>query len=152
MHWVDATMSELSAVQLYDLLKLRVDVFVVEQQCVYPELDGQDALPDTRHLFATQNDGQTVVAAARILAANDTKSVRIGRVVVAANHRGTGLSRQLMDRVMASCHRHFPRSVIELSAQIGVDGLYAEYGFRVISKDYLDDGIPHRDMRREPLL
>ena len=55
-----------------------------------------------------------------------------------------------MDRVMASVRQHFPDTVIELSAQVGVDGLYAEYGFRIVSDDYLDDGIPHRDMRLLP--
>lgn len=147
--WVDSPLAELTAAQLHDLLKLRVDVFVVEQRCVYPELDGQDALPGTRHLYATL-DGVGVVAAARILAADNTRAVRIGRVVVAATHRGTGLSHQLMDRVMASCHQHYPNSIIELSAQVGVDDFYATYGFTVVSEDYLDDGIPHRDMRLSP--
>lgn len=155
--WVDATLVELSAPQLHDLLKLRFDVFVVEQQCIYPELDGQDALPGTRHLFGLVNcqdapasTRQAVVAAARILASDDTRAVRIGRIVVAKAYRGTALSRTLMDRVMASCDKHYPDSVIELSAQVGVDGLYAEYGFKIVSADYFDDGIAHRDMRRDP--
>jgi len=91
------------------------------------------------------------VAAARVLAADGDLPVRIGRVVIDSAHRGTGLSGELMDRVMASADSHYPNQVIELSAQVGVDGLYQRYGFKVVSDDYLEDGIAHRDMRREPV-
>jgi len=150
LEWFDQRLDELTARQLHDLLKLRVDVFVVEQNCVYPELDGQDALANTRHLFAYDKTG-SVVAAARVLAADGDLPVRIGRVVIDSAHRGTGLSGELMDRVMASADSHYPNQVIELSAQVGVDGLYQRYGFKVVSDDYLEDGIAHRDMRREPV-
>ncbi len=153
LNWVDASIAELSAVQLHHLLKLRVDVFVVEQRCAYAELDGLDALPTTRHVFAT-DAGAHVVAAARILAADaalgEKAAVRIGRVVVAKPYRGTGLAQQLMERVLACCQVHYPNSTLELSAQVGVDGLYAAYGFEVVSEDYLEDGIAHRDMRLIP--
>lgn len=148
--WTDASLNELGARALHDLLKLRVDVFVVEQNCAYPELDGQDALPGTRHLFATDRVTDQVIAAARVLMPDVDRPVRIGRVVVKSSHRGTGLSRQLMDRVMACCAEHHPHQVIELSAQVGANALYAAYGFEVVSEDYLDDGIPHRDMRLTP--
>jgi len=146
LNWICASIDELSARQLHDLLKLRIDVFVVEQACVYPELDGQDAFAETQHIFATDGNGD-VIAAARVLAPDKALPVRIGRVVVAPMHRGTGLSRQLMDRVMSHCNQRFSNQTIELSAQVGADALYAAYGFKVVSEDYLDDGIPHRDMR-----
>ena len=144
--WVEASIDELSVRQFHDLLKLRFDVFVVEQSCIYPELDGQDALVGTQHIFATNTEGE-VIAAARVLSADESRPVRIGRVVVTASLRGTGLSRQLMDRVMAYCARQHQHEVIELSAQVGADAFYAAYGFKVISEDYMDDGIMHRDMR-----
>ena len=144
--WTASSIDELNARQLHDLLKLRIDVFVVEQRCAYAELDGQDALPGTQHIFATDTKRE-VVAAARVLPADGALPVRIGRVVVKPSHRGTGLSKQLMNRVMGYCNEYHQKEDIELSAQVGADGLYAAYGFKVISKDYLDDGIPHRDMR-----
>lgn len=146
LEWVEATINELNAHQLHNLLKLRIDVFVVEQQCVYAELDGQDALPGTQHVFAFEQSG-AVVAAARVLAPDDARPVRIGRVVVTPSYRGTGLSRRLMDRVMRICSDVYPQQSIELSAQVGADALYSAYGFEVVSKVYLDDGIPHQDMR-----
>jgi len=149
IQWFDLNIDELTAIQLHDYLRLRVDVFIVEQNCVYPELDGQDALVDTRHVFAIDGSSKAI-AAARVLAATDSLPVRIGRVVVDPDHRGTGLSKELMDRVMQICTRLYPDQIIELSAQVGVDGFYAGYGFKVVSEDYLEDGIPHRDMRLTP--
>jgi len=149
--WTEASLDELSARALHDLLKLRIDVFVVEQRCAYAELDGQDVLLGTQHIFATESTSKAhgeVVAAARVLAPNAGRPVRIGRVVVKPSHRGTGLSKQLMDRAMQYCAIHFQSIDIELSAQVGADALYAAYGFEVVSEDYLDDGILHRDMRR----
>ena len=121
-------------------------MFVVEQACVYPELDGLDALPSTQHIFAALPD-KRVVAAARVLACDATHPVRIGRVVVAPEYRGCGLSDELMRRVMHYCRQTFPKNVIELSAQVGVEKLYERFGFNVVSDAYLEDGIPHWDMR-----
>ncbi len=149
LRWFDASISEISAQEFHNLLKLRIDVFVVEQACVYPELDGKDALLSTQHIFAVQPHGE-VIAAARVLASDATQPVRIGRVVVAPEHRGTGLSYELMSRVMAYCERVYPRDVLELSAQVGVERLYQHFGFKVISDAYLEDGIPHWDMRLSP--
>lgn len=146
LHWVTAGIDELSAREFHDVLKLRVDVFVVEQRCAYAELDGQDALATTAHIYAKNHDG-VVVAAARVLAAAETKPVRIGRVVVAHTHRGTGLAAQLMQRVMQYCQAHYAGETIELASQVGAHKLYEQFGFTTSSADYLDDGIPHRDMQ-----
>ncbi|MGW3963815.1 GNAT family N-acetyltransferase [Amycolatopsis sp. NPDC005003] len=138
----DATGPELTAVQLHDILRLRVDVFVVEQKAAYPELDGRDLLPDTRHLWF-EEDG-SVLAYLRVLL--DPGGIRrIGRVVTAAPARGAGLAARLMDAALT-----VPGEYV-LDAQTYVQGFYARYGFVAEGTEYLDDdGIPHIRMRRRP--
>ncbi|MEV6647836.1 GNAT family N-acetyltransferase [Amycolatopsis sp. NPDC051371] len=138
----DATGPELTAAQLHDILRLRVDVFVVEQKAAYPELDGRDLRPDTRHLWFEDSDG--VTSYLRVLA--DPGGVRrIGRVVTAASARGRGLAARLMDAVLLT-----PGEYV-LDAQTYVQGFYARYGFVAEGAEYTDeDGIPHIRMRRLP--
>jgi ElaA protein len=135
----DATGPELTAAQLHDILRLRVDVFVVEQKAAYPELDGRDLLPETRHLwFADDN----VLSYLRVLL--DPGGIRrIGRVVTAAQARGAGLAARLMDAALT-----IPAEYV-LDAQTYVQGFYARYGFVAEGEEYKDeDGIPHIRMRR----
>jgi ElaA protein len=136
----DATGPELTAAQLHDILRLRVDVFVVEQKAAYPELDGRDLLPDTRHLWFEDSGG--VTSYLRVLA--DPGGVRRnGRVVTAAQARGQGLAAQLMDAALT-----IPGEYV-LDAQTYVQGFYARYGFTAEGAEYTDDdGIPHIRMRR----
>ncbi|WP_290054384.1 GNAT family N-acetyltransferase [Amycolatopsis solani] len=136
----DATGPELTATQLHDILRLRVDVFVVEQKAAYPELDGRDLKPDTRHLWFAGEDG--VAAYLRVLL--DPGDIRrIGRVVTAANARGQGLAARLMDEALK-----VPGEYV-LDAQTYVQGFYARYGFVAEGAEYTDeDGIPHIRMRR----
>ncbi|MET8994397.1 GNAT family N-acetyltransferase [Amycolatopsis sp. NPDC004169] len=138
----DATGPELTALQLHDILRLRVDVFVVEQKAAYPELDGRDLLPDTRHLWFS--DAGSVLAYLRVLA--DPGGIRrIGRVATAAPARGQGLAARLMEAALT-----IPGEYV-LDAQTYVQGFYARYGFVAEGAEYLDDdGIPHIKMRRRP--
>ncbi|UOZ11048.1 GNAT family N-acetyltransferase [Amycolatopsis sp. WQ 127309] len=136
----DATGPELTAAQLHDILRLRVDVFVVEQKAAYPELDGRDLLPDTRHLWFSDDSG--VMSYLRVLL--DPGGIRrIGRVVTAAQARGQGLAARLMDAALT-----IPAEYV-LDAQTYVQGFYARYGFVAEGPEYTDDdGIPHIRMRR----
>ncbi|WP_103353666.1 GNAT family N-acetyltransferase [Amycolatopsis sp. CA-128772] len=138
----DATGPELTAAQLHDILRLRVDVFVVEQKAAYPELDGRDLLPDTRHLWFEESGA--VLAYLRVL--QDPGEVRrIGRVATAAHARGTGLAARLMDAALT-----IPGEYV-LDAQTYVQAFYARYGFTPEGQEYKDDdGIPHIRMRRLP--
>jgi ElaA protein len=138
----DATGPELTAAQLHDILRLRIDVFVVEQKAAYAELDGRDLLPDTRHLWF-EEFGE-VVAYLRVLLDPDGIR-RIGRVVTAAPARGAGLAARLMDAALT-----VPGEYV-LDAQTYVQGFYARYGFVAEGPEYVDDdGIPHIRMRRRP--
>jgi ElaA protein len=138
-----ASFADLNARTLHDLVRLRIDVFVVEQECAYPELDGRDIEPGTRHLWLEQ-DG-TPVAYLRILA--DPGGVeRIGRVVVAKQARGDGHASRLMTEALTVVG-HRP---CVLEAQAHLAGFYGRYGFAVTGPEYVEDGIPHLPMRRHP--
>ena len=138
-----ASFVDLSTRTLYDLLRLRVDVFVVEQECAYPELDGRDVEPGTRHLWLAR--GGEPVAYLRILAQPEGVE-RIGRVLVAKHARGEGLARRLIDEALTVIGN---RPCV-LHAQAHLTEFYAGHGFAVTGPEYLDDGIMHVPMRREP--
>lgn len=138
-------MEEFSAQDLYALLKMRVDVFVVEQNCPYPELDGKDS--DALHL--TLMAGSHLLASARILKPSDASyPVKIGRVVVSPAHRGKRLGDALMREAIATCEHRFPGNAIALSAQSHLQLFYQSFGFVPTSAEYLEDGIAHIDMSR----
>jgi ElaA protein len=135
-----ARFAELTPAALYGLLRLRVDVFVVEQNCPYPELDGRDTEPGTVHLWFAADDG-TVLATIRVLENGEDRS--IGRVATAASARGSGLSAQLVRRGIELCGGR----TIDIGAQAYLEAWYERFGFRRSGPDYLEDGIPHLPMR-----
>lgn len=134
--------ADLSVTQLYALLKLRVDVFVVEQDCAYPELDGHDADPATTHYWVEVNAPDPVAATLRVLRGSD--GFRIGRVATAIGHRGQGHARCLMRAAIGDVGDAETR----LEAQSHLQDWYAGFGFEVDGPEYLEDGIPHVPMRR----
>ncbi len=145
--FLDAPLVDLGVPTAYALLALRVDVFVVEQDCPYPELDGRDLEPGARHLLLVDTDTDVVAASLRCLddEVDGTPVRRVGRVVTHPDHRGLGLARWLLDHVTAS----HDRPVI-LDAQTHLRDWYAAAGFRVVGPGWVEDGIPHVPMRRDP--
>ena len=135
-----ATGDELSAATLYALLRLRVNVFVVEQRSPYPEIDGRDLAPDTVHYWMGDDEP---LAYLRLLREPDG-SARIGRVCTAAPARGTGLGGRLMDAALAEIG---DRPAV-LDAQLTVRNLYARYGFEPVGAPFDDGGVMHIMMRR----
>ncbi|MNL43084.1 putative acyltransferase [compost metagenome] len=124
---------------------MRVDVFVVEQKCPYPELDGKDT--DALHLRLLE--GGELLAAARILAPHGADDpAKIGRVVVSPAHRGRRLGDSVMREAIAAVERLFPGRPIGLSAQSHLKRFYGAFGFAAVSEEYLEDGIAHVDMLR----
>ncbi|MFP5304766.1 MAG: GNAT family N-acetyltransferase [Gammaproteobacteria bacterium] len=139
--------SALDADTLYAFLKLRVDVFVVEQACAYAELDGLD--PRCRHLCGRDRDGR-LLAYLRLLPPGLKRAEpAIGRLVVAAAGRGAGLGRAAMREGLRACAERHPGAAVFLSGQQHLQRFYESLGFRVISTPYLEDGIVHVDMLRE---
>jgi ElaA protein len=137
-----ASFHELTPRTLHDLLRLRCDVFVVEQQCAYPDVDGRDIEPGTRHLWYEEQG--IPVAYLRILREPDG-AARIGRVCTAATARGRGLSGKLM---AAALDLIGPGETCVLDAQSYLVGFYTGFGFVVGGPEYVEDGIPHTPMRR----
>jgi ElaA protein len=135
----DAAAADLDATTLYRILKLRVDVFVVEQKCAYPELDGRDLEPGARQVWI--EDSGDVVATLRML--DEGSALRIGRVTTAAAARSAGHARQLMARALELAG---DRDVV-LDAQSYLQEWYERLGFVRVGDEFLDDGIPHVPMR-----
>jgi ElaA protein len=128
----------------YDVWRLRQQVFVVEQDCPYPDLDGRDLEAGTRHVVLLDGDGpdQAVLGTLRLL--DDGDAARIGRVVVAPAARGRGLAALMMDEAMALCGDR----EVRLDAQTGLAGFYEAYGFEVTGPEFDEDGIMHVPMGR----
>jgi ElaA protein len=137
-----ARFAELTPFEVYGLCRLRVDVFVVEQACPYPELDGRDVEPATEHLWVESDAG--VAATIRVL--DDGATRAIGRVATATAFRGRGLAARLIEEGIALCG-DVP---VTLGAQAHLEGWYERFGFRRNGPGYVEDGIPHVPMRREP--
>ncbi|HEX2419313.1 MAG TPA: GNAT family N-acetyltransferase [Micromonosporaceae bacterium] len=136
-----ARFADLDTKTLYALLKLRVDVFVVEQRCPYPELDGRDWEPDALHVWGSRHG--VPVGYVRLVQDPDGM-IRIGRVCTARDARGQGLAGQLMTRALAEVGERPCR----LDAQSHLLDFYAGYGFAPAGPEFLDDGIPHVPMTR----
>ena len=132
-----AVFQELTPLELHGILKLRSDVFVVEQQCAYADIDGRDADPDTVHLWI-EEDGD-VVAALRILHGGVPQ---IGRIVTRADRRGHGLASALLHAALDRVSRP-----VELKAQARLSVWYERFGFVRCSGEWVEDGIPHVQMR-----
>jgi ElaA protein len=137
-----ARFDELDVRTLYALMKLRTEVFVVEQACPYPELDGRDTEPDTRHLWLTPpGEPADPRAYLRVLVEPDGAR-RIGRVCTAVSGRGAGLSGRLMTVALDG------GGSFVLDAQSYLVGFYARFGFVAAGPEFIEDGIAHTPMRK----
>jgi len=146
LEWKIKRFETLSAVEIYDLLQLRSEVFVVEQNCVYQDIDGKDS--KALHLIGLDND--VVVAYARLFKPNDYfQQASIGRVVVKPSHRSRQLGHLLMNEAIQYMKTIFNESKITISAQLYLKNFYESHGFIQTSEMYLEDDIPHIEMRRE---
>ncbi|AXE30010.1 effector protein [Chromobacterium phragmitis] len=132
---------------LYQALQLRDQVFVVEQQSIYGDVDGVDT--HCLHLSGRDDAGR-LLAYARLIAPGEKypDAAAIGRVVVAPEARGQGMGKALMAQAVAQCRAHYPGQPIMLSAQVEASALYSAFGFEPVSEPYDDGGILHVDMRR----
>ena len=138
--------SELSIEELYQILRLRSEVFVVEQDCVYQDLDNKDQI--SVHIFIKEKN--EIVAYTRIFKSGDYyKNPSIGRVVVTKKKRGKELGKKIMISSIDYIKENLKGDKIELSAQKYLDKFYKDLGFYKIGEDYLEDGIPHQRMIKE---
>ena len=140
---ITKTFSELDTEDLYQILRLRSEVFVVEQDCVYQDIDNKDQ--NAIHLYLKEND--EIVAYTRIFKAGDYyENPCIGRVVVSKKNRCKDLGKKIMIDSMEYIKQNIKGEKIELSAQKYLDKFYKDLGFYKTGEDYLEDGIPHQRM------
>lgn len=141
--WCWYRLGDMEPELLYDLLTLRVDIFVVEQACVYHELDGLDKV--AKHLLITR--GEQAVACLRVLPpVTGQPGARIGRVAVSADWRKFGLARLLVKNAIKEIGLDYPSCGICLDAQTYLKEFYLSLGFEVCGEEFLEDGIPHIPM------
>ena len=148
MNWSLKSFEQLDVNELYELLTLRSRVFVVEQTCVFLDMDGVDKRPDVQHLLGWQNG--VLVAYARLMAPGVAKShqVVIGRVVTAPEVRRSGAGRALMASAITQVKRLYAGQNIRLGAQRYLEKFYGSFGFEPVGEPYDEDGIPHIEMVR----
>ncbi len=145
MQSVCKTFDELTLDEFYQIVALRIDVFVVEQECVYRELDGKDQ--KAYHLFSKDQDTNKIIAYARIFKPGAYfEEASFGRVVVHPSHRKNNLGRFLIAEIIQFIDNQFGLTSIKISAQTYLKEWYESFNFKQISDPYLDDGIPHIDM------
>ncbi|WP_394176691.1 GNAT family N-acetyltransferase [Thalassotalea litorea] len=158
INWQAKHFDQLTASELYQALKLRVDVFVVEQTCYYPELDNRDIDSEVIHLLAYDQNGKAnasgllpLAAYLRILPPGLCYPglVAIGRVATDMDYRGKGLGHPLMQEALRLCQQHWPDFSVKISAQEHLEDFYRKHGFVRVSEMYLEDGIPHIEMLKD---
>jgi ElaA protein len=145
-HWY--AWNEWSNDTLYAAMRLRSAVFVVEQNCVFLDLDGID--PHCLHLCGFAGEEELVAYARLVPPELKYPGVAIGRVVTAPALRGSGLGHELMRQAMAGCAERYPDSEVFIGAQQHLERYYGRHGFVQYGEPYLEDGIPHIDMRSGP--
>ncbi len=146
IHWNTKSFNELTNHELYAILQLRTQVFVVEQNCPYPELDDKDQ--NCLHVFATY--GPRIIACSRIVPPGlSYPQMSIGRVAVSQDFRDKKLGRTLMNFTLEKIDELFGAQDIQIGAQVYLNNFYASFGFEAVSLDYDLDGIMHVDMLRK---
>ena len=139
INWVVKKWSALIANEIYFILRLRSEVFVVEQDCVYQDIDGKDQ--KAKHVLGKKNN--EVIAYSRIFKPGDYfEEASFGRAVVKKSERGKGIG----DELVINSVNNIPESIIKISAQSYLKGFYGKHGFVAKGEEYLEDGIPHTAM------
>ncbi|MFP3667825.1 GNAT family N-acetyltransferase [Priestia sp. SIMBA_032] len=143
MSWKLKKFDDLTNSELYNLLKERTLIFVVEQNCPYLEVDGKD--PFSYHLF--KEDNGEIVAYLRILPAGVAyQEISIGRVFVKKEYRGQGMADELLKKGLDFIRNELKETTVKIQAQDYLRDFYSSFGFQAISETYLEDNIPHIDM------
>lgn len=142
--WITKKFEALSVLELYQILRLRSEIFVVEQNCVYQDLDNKDE--KALHLFG-EFEGK-IIAYSRLFKAGDYFDCSsIGRVVVSANYRDKKFGHELIEQGITEIRNHFNEENITISAQLYLKKFYETHGFIQTSEMYLEDDIPHIEMK-----
>ncbi|MFC4100318.1 GNAT family N-acetyltransferase [Paenibacillus xanthanilyticus] len=145
MTWTFKTFDQLTTLELYRILQERTQVFVVEQRCPYPEVDGKDL--ESVHLYRMDDEGN-IMAYLRLLPAGLAyKEASIGRVLVNQAYRGKGIAAELVQRGLDYIRQEWREAEVKIQAQAYLEKFYHSFGFVKVSETYLEDDIPHIDMK-----
>ncbi|MBL7683028.1 MAG: GNAT family N-acetyltransferase [Flavipsychrobacter sp.] len=145
LNWRLKAFTELSNYELYEILKLRSKVFVVEQNCVFQDMDDKD----TKCLHLMGFADNALVAYSRLVPSGVSyKEVSIGRVVTDPDYRAKGLGKELMQLSIEKIEEAFGKHPIRIGAQLYLKDFYESFGFNINSAEYIEDGIPHIEMLR----
>jgi len=146
INWQTLSFENLKTTELFELLMLRQAVFVVEQQCPYPDIDELDLV--AMHLCGRNADGELIAYARLLKPGLSYQQASIGRVVVSPTARGLKLGQALMQAALLEMEKLYPDQAIKIGAQQHLEKFYNELGFKTISAMYLEDDIPHIHMLR----
>jgi len=146
LYWHIKSFNQLTNLELYNILQLRTEVFVVEQTCIFQDMDGKDRI-NCQHIFGVLND--KVVACARFFPPGVMyKQSSLGRICTSPGHRGMGIGKALMDKSLEAMEEQFPGQPIRIGAQTYLNKFYQSFGFVNIGAVYMEDGIEHIEMVR----
>ncbi|GGA46158.1 GNAT family N-acetyltransferase [Paenibacillus physcomitrellae] len=143
MEWTLKSFEQLTGAEVYRILQLRVNVFMLEQNCLYPEVDDKDQA--SHHLFL-EADGKLAAYCRLLPRGISYPQASIGRVLVNPPYRGRGLAQELMTQALAFLTGEWGESEVKIQAQHYLEKFYGSFGFRPVSDVYPEDGIPHVDM------
>ena len=150
--WQWKTFDELSLNELYELMKVRQAVFVLEQDCIYQDIDDLDR--NSWHLMGWKNYAsakQQLLAYLRVVFADyQYKEPSIGRVLIIQEFRGMGLGKELLNQALIKIAQEYPKQSIRISAQQHLEHFYSQFGFSQVSEPYDEDGIMHIKMLKHP--
>lgn len=142
--WRTSAFDQLTTNELYKILKLRSETFVVEQKCIFLDMDDKDQ--KSYHLTCWNKDND-LVAYARILPAGISyKEISIGRIITAASYRGKGIGKKLIEQSLQYIHQNFGSSPVTIGAQLYLQQFYSSFGFKQSGDVYVEDGIEHIEM------
>lgn len=143
MNWKIKRFEELKLKEMYEILALRNEIFIVEQECPYQDCDDKDE--KSYHLFAEENG--EIVAYSRIIEKGVSyDEISIGRVTVKKSYRGKGISREMLSKAIEFIEKDLKETEIKIQAQAYLLNFYKSFGFKEVSEEYLEDNIPHIDM------
>jgi len=144
MQWILKKFHNLTVDEFHDILQLRINIFIVEQNCPYPELDDKDKI--AFHLFGINKENK-IIAYTRIFKPGDYyKEAAFGRVVVHQDYRNQKIGFQLVEQTIIEIHKLFGNTNIKIGAQTYLNNFYQSFGFYQVGDDYIEDGIPHIHM------
>jgi ElaA protein len=148
IHWEIKKFEELTLMELYTIMQLRLAVFSVEQNCAYQDADGKD--PKCYHLMGKDDNGALCVYSRIVPAGVSFDEVSVGRVISSEKARGTGAGKALMKRSLEFIEEQYGKVPVRIGAQCYLIAFYNSFGFEISGQEYLEDNIPHIEMLRLP--